>query len=525
LDVTQIGYAGSAAKISSQKTAASEAVQSSDHSLFSVILTSQNSTGNTGSGTVDAKDSTPQNPDSQNMEVYDKYQYKDNTVEPVKETTVSEKAEELSDETMQLVSDIIAAVSEDLDVDGDDVVKALETLGITALDLQNPQNLAELVKTVTGVTDDAQILLNADFKQILNDVSDLIRSFADDNEMDAQIFSDFAAEFAKMLTVETEPTQVETDEPQTVTVQENAVPEELSQVSEEQIPSAAEQLQGAAEQTQTVAEQPQVAAEQPQPAVEQTQAAAEEPQPEEVVVEDRRTVKQAEEHTAKNTQTGEEEPVSEEFVSARTEEKNSGKNDSFSSGKQESQDFSQHLSAVINDQPADVAETETAAAPDIPEYTSVDAQDIIDQIVEQTKLTLENDTTSIEMQLNPENLGRIFLNISSKEGTVSAQLFAQNETVRAALESQIAVLTENLNQAGVKVDAIEVSVAAHEFERNLEQNAKGDEEQGKRGEEKKSARRSLRMDSLDDLSGLMTEEETLVARIMKDNGNSVDFTA
>jgi flagellar hook-length control protein FliK len=33
------------------------------------------------------------------------------------------------------------------------------------------------------------------------------------------------------------------------------------------------------------------------------------------------------------------------------------------------------------------------------------------------------------------------------------------------------------------------------------------------------------MDSLDDLSGLMTEEEVLAARIMKDNGNSVDFTA
>jgi flagellar hook-length control protein FliK len=502
LDVTQIGYAGSASKTSAPKTAAIEAVQSSEHSLFSVILTSQNSTGNSASKTFDAENGAAQKQDSQNMEAYDKYQYKDNTVEPVKETTVSEKAEELSDETGQLVSDIIAAVSKDLDVDADDVVKALETLGLTALDLQNPQNLAELVKTVTGVTDDAQILLNADFKQVLNDVSELINSFAEENKMDAQMFSDFAAAFAKTQAVETEPNQVESDESQTVMAQENGVPEELSGSSEEQIPSAAQQTQNAAQQTK---------------------AAAEESQPKEVVVDDRRTVKQTEDNTAKDTQTGEEKPASEELAGARAEEKNSGKNDSFSSGKQESQDFSQHLSAVINDQPAEVAEAETAA--DIPEYTTVDAQDIIDQIVEQTKLTLENDTTSIEMQLNPENLGRIFLNISSKEGAVSAQLFAQNEAVRAALESQIAVLTENLNQAGVKVDAIEVSVAAHEFERNLEQNAKGDEEQGKRGEEKKSARRSLRMDSLDDLSGLMTEEETLAARIMKDNGNSVDFTA
>jgi flagellar hook-length control protein FliK len=224
-----------------------------------------------------------------------------------------------------------------------------------------------------------------------------------------------------------------------------------------------------------------------------------------------------------DAETGADNAVNEEFAGARTEEKNDGKNESSSSGKQESQDFSQHLASAVNEQLAEVTDAENAAG--IPEYASVDAQDIIDQIVEQTKVILKSDTTSIEMQLNPENLGKIFLNISSKEGAVSAQLFAQNEAVRAALETQIATLTENLNQAGVKVDAIEVSVAAHQFERNLEQNAKGDEEQGRRGEEKKSERRSLRMDSLDDLSGLMTEEEVLAARIMKDNGNSVDFTA
>ena len=31
-------------------------------------------------------------------------------------------------------------------------------------------------------------------------------------------------------------------------------------------------------------------------------------------------------------------------------------------------------------------------------------------------------------------------------------------------------MRQNSNQAGVKVDAIEVTVASHEFEKNLEQN-------------------------------------------------------
>ena len=150
---------------------------------------------------------------------------------------------------------------------------------------------------------------------------------------------------------------------------------------------------------------------------------------------------------------------------------------------------------------------------------------LIQQIVEKTRVLFESDSTTIEMQLNPENLGKIYLNVSAKEGAIHAQITAQNDQVRAALEAQLVDLRENLNQAGVKVDAIEVTVSTHEFEKNLEQNAKGDERQGERQEEKKNLRRGLRRDSLDELSGLMSEEELLAAKIMRDNGNSVDFSA
>jgi flagellar hook-length control protein FliK len=156
----------------------------------------------------------------------------------------------------------------------------------------------------------------------------------------------------------------------------------------------------------------------------------------------------------------------------------------------------------------------------------VDALDLIEQVAENVKVVLANDSTSMEMQLNPENLGKIYLNVSTKEGMVNAQIAAQNEAVKEALETQIATLRENLNQAGVKVDAIEVTVASHEFEKNLEQNEhRGEQQQDEEESAQPSARRSIRMDSLDELSGLMTEEEILAAQIMKDNGNSVDLTA
>ena len=132
----------------------------------------------------------------------------------------------------------------------------------------------------------------------------------------------------------------------------------------------------------------------------------------------------------------------------------------------------------------------------------------------------------MEMQLNPENLGKIYLNISEKEGVIRAQIAAQNEVVKEALETQMVELRQNLNQQGIKVDAIEVTVATHEFEQNLEGQAKQEEQARQQMEEnQKKARRSLNLNDLDGLTGLMSEEEELVAKIMRDNGNQVDLTA
>lgn len=97
--------------------------------------------------------------------------------------------------------------------------------------------------------------------------------------------------------------------------------------------------------------------------------------------------------------------------------------------------------------------------------------------------------------------------------------------VKEALESQIADLKQNMNQAGVKVDAVEVTVGGHEFEKNLEQNAKQEEQQAEEREKAANATRHINLNELDGLSGLMTEEETLVAKMMAEQGNSVDFTA
>ena len=128
--------------------------------------------------------------------------------------------------------------------------------------------------------------------------------------------------------------------------------------------------------------------------------------------------------------------------------------------------------------------------------------------------------------MNPENLGKLYLNISEREGVIRAQITVQNAAVKEALEVQLVELRQSLNQQGIKVDAIEVTVGAHEFEQNLEENAREEEQmQQQMQESKKGTRRSLNLNELDGLSGLMSEEEQLAAQIMKDNGNQVDLTA
>ena len=126
---------------------------------------------------------------------------------------------------------------------------------------------------------------------------------------------------------------------------------------------------------------------------------------------------------------------------------------------------------------------------------------------------------------NTLNLGKIILKVTEQEGAVTAKIMTQNAVVKEALEAQTVELRQNLEQAGVKVDAVEVTVASHEFEKNLEQNAEGEKQQGEQQEKEKGRTRRLNLNDLSELSGVMSEEETLAAKMMAEQGNSVDYTA
>lgn len=154
---------------------------------------------------------------------------------------------------------------------------------------------------------------------------------------------------------------------------------------------------------------------------------------------------------------------------------------------------------------------------------AVTPAEIVHQVVEEIKLVARQDTTSMELQLYPEHLGKVAIQVSSRNGAVTAQITAENEMARAALENSIQTLKETFQNQGLKVEAVEVMVATSAFSQEQFMDRQTNQEESKSG---KDARRL----NLDDLEGLdeedlLTEEEQLNVEMMRREGRNVDYTA
>lgn len=157
--------------------------------------------------------------------------------------------------------------------------------------------------------------------------------------------------------------------------------------------------------------------------------------------------------------------------------------------------------------------------------SQMEMQEVMKQVVDMVKVQVQADTTSLEMQLHPESYGKLNLHVSVREGAVTAQLAVENEMVKSALEAQVVQLREAMDERGLKVDAVEVTIASHEFERNLEE---GQSEQPQEEEHSKGQHRQINLQSesltLEELME-MSESEALTRKIMLENGNSIDYSA
>lgn len=152
----------------------------------------------------------------------------------------------------------------------------------------------------------------------------------------------------------------------------------------------------------------------------------------------------------------------------------------------------------------------------------VSEADIVNQVIDQIRLSSGRELTSIEVMLNPERLGSVHVTVTAKNGILSAQIATQNEQVKTALENQVTALKENFQNQGIKVEAVEITVMTHQFEAG--QNFGQNESERKQSEQKINKKLNL-SDYMDD------EDETVSAQDIRrkdsiQNGNSsVEYMA
>ena len=156
-------------------------------------------------------------------------------------------------------------------------------------------------------------------------------------------------------------------------------------------------------------------------------------------------------------------------------------------------------------------------------YTTT-TESVMNQIQDAIRVIQTQDMTEMELQLHPASLGNLRIQIAAKEGVVTAVFTTENEAVKAALEAQMVTLKENFAQQGMKVEAVEVTVASHAFEQNLNGDESHAGEQAEPEKKKGSRRISLNDLTMDNLEEELSDEDRIVAEMMRENGNTVDYT-
>ncbi len=216
--------------------------------------------------------------------------------------------------------------------------------------------------------------------------------------------------------------------------------------------------------------------------------------------------------------TGDQEVQTAAATDIEAEQPHEAKRDENSDMQQQMQDMQKPAENLQQTQSSAMAAEQPAQRFDLQK-----TQEIIDQIADYVKIHSSEKLTSMEIELNPASLGSVNLHVSSKGGVISAQLYVQDEAVRAALESQVTALKESLEAQGMKVDAIEITEHSHQLEQNLDQ---GGERQESAKAQKKPGRRLLNLDELPEEEACeeeMTQAEKLQIEMMRMGGNKLNF--
>ncbi len=389
------------------------------------------------------------------------------------------KADQVTEEVEEAAKELVQDIAEEMDVTPEQVEEAMAVLGLTAVELFDIDNLKQLLLQITGSTDELSLVtdevLYGNLQNLLTTVEETLGGLQEELRLTGEELNTLVEQMIA--------DSAETDDAMTESVQD--MPETDAEGMED-----VAGLKGMKDYTVSV-----------QKDGETVQV--------KVTVDDASGSKSVREEV---TDAPKMEVQNGHKMRERNASADNGRGDGGAAG---------HAFLQTPDRTPDTVEM---PEPVNVEYRSVQTEDIMNQIMDYMKINLKAEAQEMEMQLHPASLGTVGVQIAAKDGVITAHFTTQNETVRAVIETQLIQLKNQFEEQGIKVDAVEVTVANHAYGQQFSQEHGNTD--GKQGKSAKSTRR-INLDEIGEETGLdeMEDSERIAVEMMQANGSTVDYMA
>ena len=405
--------------------------------------------------------------------------------------------------------DVRETLKEDLGVRDEEITKAMETLGITFQDLLTPQNLILLAGQLNGSTDSVGLLLDSGVSNLMDDMKNLVANLTQETGLSLETLKsgfdllDLAGEAlgdGRNVALQVSNEGITLPEDMILTSNQDKISVELESVMSDGKSDLKPKSNEPAVFTPDGNVNPDVTSDSTD------------------------TLLRSEIKASTSESNGE----GNESLGFSLGEDNTSKENSFNNELEinEHASFQETIQSTVNTEVVTEAESTQP-------YTSIDTRDVIDQIVTRARITNLEDTHTMEMTLNPQHLGKLAMRVVEENGVIHARIQTENQTVKEALETQMMILQDNLNEKGMKVDSIEISVATRGFDQheesaqagNFSENFSGNGEANSEDSSDQGRRHHINLNHLDEMQDTLTPEERVIAQMMKDQGNTVNYQA
>jgi flagellar hook-length control protein FliK len=399
------------------------------------------------------------------------------------ETTNSEVNNKLQATIFETGKELVSKIAQALEIDEEDLLSAMQVLGMTFGDLLDPQNIQLLVESAGGTDKALDLITDSDLYANMQDLMEGADSMRSElmNEFDLS-----EEDFKNIVAASKDDFQVNIDENVIVTA-EKVVTDKPEIVVNEIVNEAVNENE--------------------EPITKDIKAPQSKDTTPEIQVKD--TSQENEPTTFK--------PVEETSEAPKEEHKES--ESKLNDNGQNTNPFNQLLNniaeAVDTNPMSNVSYTDRAQM-----------ENIIRQITDRITISAGTEETSMELQLHPAHLGNVNILLTSTKDGIVAKFTAQNQIVKEAVESQMVQLQQKFEEQGIKVTAVEVTIASHAFEQNLQQNDKNSGFEEQQAKSKKTLRRiNLSEGFASEDEEELSESDILAAKVMEMNGNTVDYSA